>query len=197
MTLKKIFSAIYNRLNALYWKCKVDIDITSIIDNPLRVKGKGIKIGKRCYIQAGTWLECNPLTDNPNPRLIIGNGCIIGHYNEIYSTSNIIIEDNVLTADRVYISDNLHGYADIDLPVVRQKIVQNGSVRIGEGSWLGVNVCVLGAKIGKHCVIGANSVVTGNIPDFCVAVGAPARIVKRYNPQTQKWEKTDNQGNFI
>jgi len=175
----------------------VDIDITSTIVNPLRVKGKGISIGKHCRIQEGTWLECNPLTDNPYPRLIIGNNCIIGHYNEIYSTSSIIIEDNVLTADRVYISDNLHGYADIDLPVVRQPIVQNGSVRIGDGSWLGVNVCVMGAKIGKHCVIGANSVVNSDIPDFCVAVGAPARIVKRYNPHTQKWEKTDNQGNII
>ena len=54
-----------------------------------------------------------------------------------------------------------------------------------------------GASIGKHCVIGANSVVIHDIPDYCVAVGAPARIVKRYDFSAQQWRKTDQKGNFI
>ena len=94
-----------------------------------------------------------------------------------------------MTADKVYISDNLHGYEDIHTPIHRQPIVQNGTVEIGEGSWLGENVCVIGANVGKHCVIGANSVVTRNIPDYSVAVGVPARVVKRYNFETKLWEK--------
>ena len=65
-------------------------------------------------------------------------------------------------------------------------------VVVGEGSWLGENVCVMGASIGKHCVIGANAVVTRDVPDYSVAVGCPARVIKRYNPVTQQWQQTDD-----
>lgn len=130
-------------------------------------------------------------------ELIIGNGCAIGHFNEIYATKSIVIEDNVLTADRVYISDNLHGYENPDMPIIKQPIKQNGTVRIGEGSWLGVGVAVIGANIGKHCVIGANAVITKDIPDYSVAVGIPAKVIKRYNFSTRKWERTNPDGTFI
>lgn len=122
---------------------------------------------------------------------------MIGHYNEIYSTKSIIIEDNVLTADRVYITDNLHGYEDISEPILRQCINQIGNVRIGEGSWLGIGVCVIGAKIGKHCVIGSNAVVTKDIPDYSVAVGIPAKVIKRFDVESNEWKKTNPDGSFI
>jgi acetyltransferase-like isoleucine patch superfamily enzyme len=57
-----------------------------------------------------------------------------------------------------------------------------------QGAWLGENVCVIGASIGKNSVIGANSVVTKNIPDYCVAVGSPAKVIKKYNVEKQIWE---------
>jgi acetyltransferase-like isoleucine patch superfamily enzyme len=64
-------------------------------------------------------------------------------------------------------------------------------VSIGRNAWLGQNVVVLpGVTIGEHCVIGANSVVNSSIPDFSVAVGAPARVIKRYNKETARWERT-------
>ncbi len=73
---------------------------------------------------------------------------------------------------------------------MRQGIRPPMPVSIGDRSWLGQNVCVLpGASIGEHCVIGANSVVTSPIPDFSVAVGAPARVIKRYNGKTGGWER--------
>jgi len=106
------------------------------------------------------------------------------------------LEENVLTADRVYISDCSHGYSDVAVPVCKQAVVQKKSVRIGEGSWLGINVCVLGANVGKHCVIGANSVVTKDIPDYCVAAGSPARVIKRFDMVSGLWRKTDSFGNF-
>lgn len=108
-----------------------------------------------------------------------------------------MLEDNVLTADRVYISDNLHGYSDINIPVNAQPIKQISTVRIGEGSWLGIGVVVIGANIGKHCVIGANAVVTHDIPDYSVAVGIPAKVIKRYNFSTKQWEKTNPDGSFL
>ena len=148
-------------------------------------------------IQYKAWLASVPLTGEDHCQLIFEDGCTIGHFNHIYATKSIIIRKNVLTADKVYISDNLHGYEDIDTPIVRQPILQNGTVEIGEGSWLGENVCVLGVKIGKHCVIGSNSVVTKDIPDYSVAIGIPARVIKRFDIESNLWRKTDFGGQFV
>lgn len=174
------------------------LPLNSVILSPLIIQGKEfIKIGNNTTIRYKSWLEANPLTGERKAELIIGNGCAIGHFNEIHSTKSIVIEDNVLTADRVYISDNLHGYENPDIPIIKQPIKQNGTVRIGEGSWLGVGVAVIGANIGKHCVIGANAVVTHDIPDYSVAVGIPAKVIKRYNFESKDWERTNPDGSFI
>ena len=180
---KKIFGRIYK---------------SSQIISPLRIDGgKNIYIGKNVFVAYKTWLAALPLTGEKECKLELHDGVTIGHFNHIYATKKIILEKNVLTADKVYISDNLHGYEDIAIPIKDQPIKQNGEVIIGEDSWLGENVCVLGATIGKHCIIGSNSVVTKNIPSYCLAVGAPAKIIKRYCFETKKWQKTDINGNFI
>lgn len=156
---------------------------------PLRLNGKkNIDIGSKTYIAYNTWLASVAITGEKESILKIGNGCAIGHFNHIYATKSIIIEDYVLTADKVFIADSLHGYENPFMPVIQQPVKQISTVIIGEGSWLGENVCVIGAKIGKHCVIGANSVVTKNIPDYSVAVGTPAKIIKQYNFETKQWE---------
>lgn len=160
------------------------------IQSPLHIYGEeNISIGDNVLVQYKSWLAACPDTGSDSCNLSIGDGCVIGHFNEIYATKSIVIEDKVLTADRVYISDNLHGYEDPAIPVLEQPLKQIGCVRIGEGSWLGVGVAVLGANIGKHCVIGANSVVTKDIPDYCVAVGAPAKVIKMYNQESNTWDK--------
>lgn len=170
----------------------------SRLESPLHINGpKNITIGSGTIIRYKTWLGALPLTRHNKVELIIGNGCSIGHFNEIFATKSIVIEDYVLTADRVYISDNLHGYVDPEIPIINQPIKQNDTVRIGEGSWLGVGVCVIGANIGKHCVIGANAVITHDLPDYSVAVGIPAKVIKRYNQDSGKWEKTNPDGSFI
>lgn len=81
----------------------------------------------------------------------------------------------------MYITDCDHEYRDINVPVIDQGIVQRGQmVSIGEGSYIGINAVIVGnVKIGKHCVIGANSVVTKDVPDYCVAVGSLARVIKK------------------
>ena len=129
-------------------------------------------------------------------RLCIEAGTRIGHFNHIYATQSILIEKNVLTADKVYISDNIHSYTNIDLPIKDQPILQKKQSSLEKTlGW--VRMCVIGACIGKHCVIGATSVVTKDIPDYCVAVGAPARIIKRYNFTTNTWQRTNPDGSFI
>ena len=83
----------------------------------------------------------------------------------------------------MYITDCDHEYRNVDIPVIEQGIVQKGQkVSIGEGSYIGINAVIVGnVKIGKHCVIGANSIVNKDVPDFCVAVGCPVKIIKSYN----------------
>ncbi len=163
----------------------------------LRVESpKNITIGNGVTIGYSIWLAA---TQHLNfiPCLKINDGCSIGNFNEFYCINQVIVERNVMTADNVYISDNAHGFAKIDLPILAQEITFTNTVNIGEGSWLGRNVCILGANVGKHCVIGANSVVNKSIPDYCVAVGAPAKIVKRFDFVTNKWRKTNSNGIFI
>lgn len=156
---------------------------------PLHIDGyDNITIGDNVVVHNRTWLAALPLTGN-EPQLVLKDGVTIGNYNHIYATHSIIIENDVLTADKVYISDNIHSYDNIDLPIIKQPIKQCRTVIIGAGSWLGEHVCVIGASIGKHCVIGANSVVTKDIPDYSVAVGAPARVIKRYDEKSNTWVK--------
>ena len=68
---------------------------------------------------------------------------------------------------------------------------------IGDGVWLGENACVIGVSIGKNSVVGANAVVTKDVPDYCVVAGAPAYIIKRYNFEKKEWCKTNKEGQFI
>lgn len=195
--LSSLYRSIYKRLSSIVWKFRLEsFGHNSFIYKPLYVSGTNIHIGDNVYVQYKSWLASESITGNGEALLKIGNGCVIGHFNEIYSTHSIVIENHVLTADRVYISDNIHGYENIEIPILHQPIVQKKEVRIGEGSWLGVGVSVIGASVGKHCIIGSNAVVTKDIPDYCVAVGIPARIIKRYDPEVGKWLKTNPDGTF-
>ena len=96
-----------------------------------------------------------------------------------------------MISDKVYISDNLHDYKDISIPIKAQEILEKSPVVIGENSWLGENVCVIGASVGRHCVIGANSVVINNIPDYSIAVGSPAKVIKKFNHISKTWDKVN------
>jgi len=190
-----IFNMIKNSI--LYYFKLGKFNLKARLDSPRRLDGcKNIFLGK---ISVGykAWLAAVPLTGEKECHLIIEDGCSIGNFNHIYATKSIVIHKNVLTADRVYISDNIHGFSDINTPIMEQPIVQKNIVEIGEGSWLGENVCVIGCSIGKNCVVGANSVVTHNLPDYSVAVGSPAIILKRYDRSTSSWRKTDSSGNYI
>lgn len=111
----------------------------------------------------------------------IGNGSEIGERCRISIANSLKIGEKVLFSPNVYITDCDHEYRNPDIPVIDQGIVQKGQkVSIGDGSYIGINVVIVGnVKIGKHCVIGANSVVTHDIPDYSVAVGCPARIIKK------------------
>jgi acetyltransferase-like isoleucine patch superfamily enzyme len=164
---------------------------------PVRIIGsKFIKFHNNTTLQYnGLLIVVDEL--NKQPILEIKSGTLIGNFSHIVCSRKITIEQNVLIADKVFISDNSHGYYNIDTPIIKQPLVQLAEVVIGENSWIGENVAISGASIGKSCIIGANSVVTKNINDYTVAVGAPAKPIKRFCFETKKWRNTDSNSNFI
>lgn len=147
---------------------------------------------KNSIVKNYTWLIALKI-DEYDPELIIGEGSSIGEFNHISASRKVVFGKNVLTAHRVYISDNTHGYEDISIPIMHQPVKYKGEVYIGDGSWIGENACIIGVKIGRQCVIGSNSLVLQDIPDYSVAVGSPARIIKRYNTSSMRWDKVDQE----
>ena len=115
-----------------------------------------------------------------SPVVRIGDRCLIGRGSGIVGHFSIEIGNDVWTGHHVYITDQNHGYEDVSRPISQQTQPER-AVRIGDGSWLGHGCIVLpGVSIGRHVVVGANSVVTHDLPDYCVAVGAPARVIRQF-----------------
>lgn len=125
-------------------------------------------------------------------KLHIGKNVTLGEYNVINVFSDVLIGDDVVTADRVSFITNRHTYSDIHIPI-KQQGGDSEEIIIGSGCWFGINAVVLaGTRIGKNCVIGANSVVKGNFPDYCVIAGSPGRIVKIYHAEAKEWVIVNN-----
>jgi acetyltransferase-like isoleucine patch superfamily enzyme len=137
--------------------------------------GEGTMLGPHVTLSAGMVPGQTMVSD---PVVSIGDRCLIGKGSGIVGHLHISIGDDVWTGHHVYITDQNHGYADRVLPISRQ-VMPERPVTVGSGSWLGHGTVVLpGATIGRHVVVGANSVVTGDLPDFTVAAGVPARVIK-------------------
>ena len=148
---------------------------TSLMNERFIEIGENTMIGPHVALSAGMAPGQECLSQ---PVVRIGDRCLIGRGSGIVGHFSIDIGDDVWTGHHVYITDQNHGYDNFDIPISQQSMPEK-PVRIGSGSWLGHGTVVLpGADIGEHVVIGANSVVTGSIPSFSVAVGAPARVVK-------------------
>lgn len=195
----KYIRAVIMRIMSMYHRVLLgQLGSKSYLRSPMRLAGrKNIFIGANTYIGYKAWLAGDAVSGNGTCRLEIGANVAIGNFNHIYAIKSIIIEDGVLTADKVYISDNLHVYDDINVPIKQQGVKFAGNVVIGAGSWIGENACIIGVQIGKNCVIGANAVVTKDIPDYCIVAGVPAKIIKRYCSSTGLWKKTSADGAFI
>ena len=163
--------------------------INSFISYPYTLNGSDrISIGANTCILGNSRLQ--NFGDNSNNLIQIGNHCYICFYFTILNASKVKIGDNVLIASHVLITSENHSIdPESDIPYMDQPL-ESKPVEIGDCCWVGEKVCVLpGVKIGKKCVIGAGSVVTKSIPDYCIAVGNPAKVVKKYNFETHQWEK--------
>jgi acetyltransferase-like isoleucine patch superfamily enzyme len=142
-----------------------------------------IEVGDQCMIAELVTLCAGMAPGHdlgPEPVLRIGDRCVIGRGSHIVAHHSIEIGADVFTGPYVYITDQNHSYADVEVPVGRQWPV-NSSVRIGAGTWLGTGAIVLpGSVIGKNVVVAAGAVVRGKVPDYAVVGGVPAKVIREY-----------------
>ena len=161
------------------WKNSSETILSPSREKRLHWKNCALKGKSNIVLEDGVTVR--PLCPNLIGGTIrIGKGSEIGERCRISIANSLEIGEKVLLSPNVYITDCDHEYRNVDIPVIDQGIVQKGQkVSIGNGSYIGISTVIVGKmKIDTHCVIGANSVVTKDVPDYCVAVGSPAMVIK-------------------
>lgn len=168
------------RLVRPYWRLTLAaLGEGTVLDRPGEVLGPHkIAIGAHSLIRAGTHLAVETgAWHRPGPVLRIGDRVGIRPYCMISAAESVEIEDDVIIGAFSSVIDSDHTF-DEGNPNVMHNPLRTGPIRIGRGTWLGERVAVLrGANVGRCCIVGANSVVRGELPDYSIAVGAPARVV--------------------
>lgn len=197
--------SIYSKCKLFIWliRTKLIAHQARIIRFPFDIRGrKYIDIGRRLTTGVGCRLEA--FSEDGKKKMFFGSDVQLNDYVHINAMCRVEIGNNVLIASHVYISDNSHGIykgtlkdSRPDVPPIKRDYYIK-PVSIGNNSWICEGVLILpGVKIGIGCILGAHSVVNKNIPDYSIAVGNPAYIIKRYDFTRNGWFKTDSQGNFL
>lgn len=188
MKLRKILLLPYNLLRFKHFH------YSSTVKNCLMITPRYISIDKNVYIEKNCRIEGVSSYNGIkfHPAIILEENVSIQQNLHLTCAEQIVIGKNSAIAANVSITDIHHPYDDVNTPIERQNIITKPVV-IGEDCKIYNNCVILpGVYIGKHCTIGANSVVTHDIPDYSVAVGSPARVIKQYNFKTQQWEKVED-----
>lgn len=178
-------------LRAIYYKIQFGkLLLPSYLGKPFYISQhrKNILWGKMVRIYPGLRME---IIDR-NGKIIIGDNVSIGQNFHITSyKAPLTIGNNTTISGNVMINNNDHNYRKINEDVLTQGL-SYAETKIGENCFIGFGSVILpGTKLGNHCIVGANSVVRGEFPDNTVIVGAPARIVKKYDSKIKKWVKVD------
>lgn len=185
----KLFFLIGIRLNQFYSFYKSNefksIGNNFIVNFPLYLRGaKYISIGENFNVGLRLRLETydEHLGHHFTPSIIIGNNVSINSDCHIGAINSIIIEDNVLIASKVFITDHYHGEVNsqaISIPPAERKLFSKGSVKIEKNVWIGEGVVILpNVTIGENSIVGSNSVITKDVPKNTVIGGNPAKIIK-------------------
>lgn len=195
MNLYQAYYYYYKKIHTRVMKKKF-ICLDGYLDPRVDVRNpEFMKIGRAkirpfsfLYAVKGDYIENNKF----KPYLEIQDGCDIGRFCHITCTNKVIIEKKVLFGERILIADNIHGYQDIKTPIKEQAVISTGPLIIGEGTWIGNGAVVVGkVKVGRNCVIGANTFLNKNIPDYTVVSGIPAKIIKKYDLANNVWVNTN------
>jgi acetyltransferase-like isoleucine patch superfamily enzyme len=136
-----------------------------------------LTIGPHAYFEPGVWLTSD------TGRIAIGGGSFLNLNVMIAAVESVSIGEHCMLANGCLVTDGNHRFDDLEKPVPWQGFTTKGPVTIGDNVWLGANVVVTsGVTIGRRSVIGANSVVIDDIPEFSIAAGAPAKVLKTIEP---------------
>ena len=182
---------------------------TGFVMKPPRslVHPERMTIGSEVKLGAGSELKCN--TDYPggwmhhpngrhvtqtfSPTLRIGDRVTATASLQVIAFESVIIEDDVMFAANVFVSDGTHASASVDTPYKFQGVTTPAPVRIGRGAWIGQNAVISpGVTIGEMAIVGANSVVTRDVAPRTVVAGVPARVLKVWDPETAAWQRPDD-----
>jgi acetyltransferase-like isoleucine patch superfamily enzyme len=150
-----------------------------------------INIGNRVTLGREVWLNIPNVSICDRSAIVIEDGCGIGRRSVISAKNQIHIEPNTILGPSVLVMDHNHGFEDVTVPIGQQAMTPGGRIRIEEGCWIGFGAAIICSRgelvIGRGSVVGANSVVTHNVPAHSVVAGNPARIVKEYNALNKAW----------
>ncbi|RLU80472.1 acyltransferase [Streptomyces griseocarneus] len=148
-----------------------------------------IELGDYCIIGEQVTLTAGMMPGldlGPDPVLSLGNGVVLGRGSHVVASQKVTFGDDVFCGPYVYVTSDNHSYDDPDQPIGRQW-PRTAPVTIGSGSWLGTGAVILpGARLGRNVVVAAGSVVRGEVPDHAVVAGAPAKVVRHWDPE-QGW----------
>lgn len=152
---------------------------------------KGISIGKRVRLGNNLRLSCYYSEIHKKlGTIIIEDNCYIGDSFSALSATSIVIKENALIASNVVVVAENHGMNPTCGTRYGNQPLEGAPVVIGKNVWIGEKVCILeGVSIGDWAIIGGGSVVTKDVPPYSIAVGNPARIIKKYNFEKNIWEK--------
>jgi acetyltransferase-like isoleucine patch superfamily enzyme len=172
----------------------------SIIRKPLFWTPEYIEVGSDVLIWPGCRFEgidLDPATEGTAPRIILGDGVSFQQHCHLTAARHVEIGARTSVLFGSMITDTDHRYDRIDLPPAQQPLDIRPTV-IGEHCFIGARASIqAGTRLGRHCIVGTNAVVRGTFPDHCVLVGAPARVIKRYDPDRSAWRRTDATGAFL
>ena len=171
----------------------------SVIKSPLFVTPEFISVGRGVYIWNDVRIEgvSSYAHKTFNPHIIIEDGVSMQQRCHITSADTLVIGKNATILFDVMITNIDHEYEDLTLPIGNQPLMVK-KTQIGESCFIGSGAKIqAGTILGSHCVVGTNAVVRGTFPDYCVIVGVPAKIVKRYHEKSCMWKKTNNKGEFL
>ncbi|MFN2461339.1 MAG: hypothetical protein ABR591_11725 [Candidatus Velthaea sp.] len=152
-----------------------------------------VQIGNDVFVGEGGTLAIVYDRPAPGPMISIADGVWMNKRCYIQAANEVVIGERAIFAPDVYIADSAYDYRDANAPIMSQGLQSlEHRVEVGPFAWLGIRAALLGnVRVGRGSVVGANAVVTRDIPDFCVAVGQPARVVRAYDARSRDWVRVE------